>query len=306
MTSCIMFKRQLFSAALFFLSIISFGQTFLPLIEIGKKWNEYGYLYPDGQWTVYYYFGNDTVINDLGYVKLLQDSNIPDATINLAGFLRENAGGQVYFIPSSKNGQSTQNEEYLLYDFASQPGDTVEVYSEEWTGSCLITIDSVVSADYSNITRNKYYYHLLEGSWETSFWVEGLGSSFGLLSTCDATIDAGSYLLCVSKDTSLLYFNEEIYYTCEAPSTVSISEHFTDETPAIIPNPNDGNFMLKSGINEEFEFQLYNLLGELVADLFVSTNSVIDLSSYYGSSGMLIYMIRKDHQVINTGKMIVN
>lgn len=301
-----MLKHQIISIALIFTAIFSYSQTYLPLIEENKQWNEYGYLYPDANWTDFYYIGGDTVINDLDYVKLLWDSNVPNTSLYLIGFLRENEEGQVYYIGFDKADQFNRSEEYLLYDFDSQPGDILEVYSVEWAGTCMITIDSIISEDYFNITRNKYYYHLLEGSWETSFWVEGLGSSFGLLNTCSSWIDAGSYLLCVSKDTSLLYFNSEIGDNCEVPSTVSIIEHYDGEMPAIVPNPNDGNFILKSGIDEEFEFQLYNLAGELVINLSVSTNSAIDLSHYHHASGMFIYTIRKDHQAIKTGKMILN
>jgi hypothetical protein len=298
-------KHQLFSITLFFLSFISFGQSYLPLIEENKQWNEYGYLYPDANWTDFYYIGGDTVINDLDYVKLLWDSNVPNTSLYLIGFLRENDEGQVYYIELDKADPLNRSEEYLLYDFDSQPGDTLEVYSAEWSGSCMIMIDSVVPEEHFNITRDKYYYHLLEGSWETTFWIEGLGSSYGLLNACMNIIDAGSYLLCVSKDTSLLYFSPD-WGTCEVPCTVSVEEITPAEIFTIFPNPNNGTFVVKSNKDDFVEFQLYNLYGELITHFNVSTNANIDLSHYYNASGMLIYTIRKDHQTIKTGKMILN
>lgn len=299
------FKRlcQLLFTFILFASVNA--QTYLPLIENEKTWSELGYIWPDGNWTDFYSIGNNTIINDSLYYELLFDSNRPDISLTLFGYLRETTSGQVYFRPFTKSVKTFTDNEYLIYNFSSLPGDTLEVYSVVEQINCQIVIDSIVVGQYFNINRRQYYYHLLEGSMYSTYFIEGIGSSQGLFQTCMNLIDAGSELLCTKIDTSLLYYNP-YWHTCEVPSTVGIKENVDKIYIYIIPNPSNGIFMIKSYKSVEIKLMLYSLFGGLLEEITCSTNSILNFKKYSKSYNVLIYKIYQNNQIIKTGKLLLD
>ena len=114
------------------------------------------------------------------------------------GGLRDD-NGKIYFCPKD----STQ--EYLLYDFTVNPGDTVRnVYVEVMNTSAMLNDfiighNSIDTISINGIDRRRI---LVEGS----YWIEGIGNTQGLF--LEPWINVSNYILelnCMSYKDTILY-----------------------------------------------------------------------------------------------------
>lgn len=119
-------------------SMHALAQDYVPMIQSGKEWKVGDFHGPVSQTnkTEYYTLQGDTLIGDTSYTCWLCRYNNPTEEKTIyQGALRE-VNQRVYFIPSG------EDKEYLLYDFASEIGDTIEVYNGtegHGTVRCVIT-----------------------------------------------------------------------------------------------------------------------------------------------------------------------
>lgn len=152
--------------------------------------------YPSLQSVDYYCMGiADTVINAVQY------SQISNCLNGYRGALRD-ANGKVYYVPKDSV------QEYLLYDFTAESGDTVkDVYIEALSfgwfpgqGSLMdVSIGVVDSVLYGGIWRKRMR---LGGA----YWIEGIGNTQGLL--WDPFVNISNLLIkleCLSVNDSSIY-----------------------------------------------------------------------------------------------------
>lgn len=210
----------------------------------------------------------DTTIAARVYSKLMMFEN-PNDHVSMAqyvGAIRSDTCGSTYYIPKNKN-------EYLLYDFSKEVGDTI--HSDFLKDDLHIDYYEVVSVDSVDIEgiglRKRMVVESKEG---TGTWIEGIGSSKGLLwpvlpgyyylSTMHNTVNNyGRLLLCNYQ------FNKEAYKQWEgdcyyqgSSGTLASKQDFSDVK--IYPNPTRGNLTIDLLNKKDVVIKAYNQLGQEV------------------------------------------
>jgi len=265
---------------------ISFSQEYLPLPETNSKWiNTYSYLIPDPyphfeiiNFVNYCTPGVDTTINGFSYFI------IDTCDGGYKGAFR-NENGKVWFVP-----RNSQNE-FLLYDFSAQAGDTIlNVYIEGFSGffelhDLYVEPDAVDSILINGNYRKKIHF-------DAGDWIEGIGNSQGLFlepwpNISDYMVD----LYCMStNDTTLFpgYFVGD----CELPVGVKEMEN-SNLLLSIYPNPCINEFymeLMKSNRDDLNNIIVVNSFGQKISPAFKIENNTIRIEMESYPPG--IYFIR--------------
>ncbi len=220
-----------------FLLVLSLrAQQYHPLVDSGAVWSEEGWGLDWLGYTDYggskFWLDDDTIIDGTLYNQLKTRGNysfryiynppyvLPafgsDDSIRIVGGMREDSSKKVWlrvFSTSDYHWLVTPDVDILLYDFSLRLGDTfhlssinaivtlvdsIELLNGEWRSRISFAIDT-------NIT------------WQTNFWIEGIGSDGGMFGNFIFPFEAYGWLCCFKKSDELLY--ENIY----EPFGVSLS-----------------------------------------------------------------------------------
>lgn len=257
-------KKILVFQFLFF-TLFSSAQTsvYHPFPESNAFWNCV-YVYGDGicQDEIYYstIIGTDTNINGVTYYSLqtpeVNDIYPPSCNFISSGYkgcYRQDTGlRKVYFIPPG------QNTEMLLYDFNPNIGDTVM----KWQNSGLGCLDAFVVSSIDSVFVGGNYRKAWRGATANQQLIEGIGTTYGVLSPACNLFEGQYNLLCFKQD-SVIYPDGSL--GCDPLDEVDSPEF--KSSILISPNPvkcksritiNDPDFI---GCN----FMIYNSIGALVA-----------------------------------------
>lgn len=213
-----------------------------------------------------YKISGDTIVNSILYRKLwINGVNYwPDllsqfCSPNISGYIDEYAGAyredtlaqKVYYLPSGASSDT------LLYDFTVNVGDTLPLsYTVVVSNSVVTSIDSIL------IDNN--YRKRIEISADVGlnvFWIEGIGSTFGLLTTLEVQFEHYINLVCFIEDGLTIYPN--VTYPCD--SIVSIEERLSE--PEIIISPNPALDRIRIQVPENLivkSVQVCNVMGQIV------------------------------------------
>lgn len=167
-------------------------------------------------WSVYqqkYIAGGDTSINNLTYTKIYysSDSLANPHTWQLLAFIREDSM-KVYGMPKDST------KEYLLYDWGLEVGDTARVHFlitpyiqfATQVGSVKIQVMDVDSVSLGGQIRKQYQSAPVGyTAFNDEYWIEGIGSTYGLLTPSLQWFGASEYpipkLVCFSENELLIY-----------------------------------------------------------------------------------------------------
>jgi hypothetical protein len=183
----------------------------------------------------------DTLINDTLYNKMysLNDSILAIENASFIGGLREDVDFKVFV-------RLVNDKDRLLYNFKKEIGDTIWYSSfDSFIGLDYIVIESTDSVLLKNGEKRKRL-NIISDVGHGS-WIEGIGSTLGLLKPCEILMDncgtkstnsincgvQGSALLCFLFDNYLIYKN------CSGscfPITTSITG-VNNKDIKIYPNP---------------------------------------------------------------------
>jgi hypothetical protein len=113
---------------LLFVVIVQFcyGQEYHKLVDTNKLWSTLivEYIGPptfdSTLKTQHIRFGDDTIINGLIYKKVLETYNENLINWSYSGYIREDSSRKVYYL-----NYECYDEEYLIYDFNVNIGDTI-------------------------------------------------------------------------------------------------------------------------------------------------------------------------------------
>jgi hypothetical protein len=166
------------------------------LIVPGKQWV---FLFASGEppWEVTrqmcYEIGNDTIIAKENYKELVLTNNctLPQ---EIRGFIRETDNGKVYFL----NNYIHPEEEFLLYDFGMQVGDTTFYVYEQFP--YYYALDSTGTNE-----DGRKLFHITNSFKQSEIWIEGVGAKIGLLKEV-MTGESQIFTCCILGD-ELLYHN---------------------------------------------------------------------------------------------------
>jgi len=179
----------------------------------------------------------DTVINSTTYSRVVQlqlDSTGQVSGKNYVGAIRS-GGPIVRFIADLEVDENT------LYDFSLQAGDTIQV--KPWFGDFPIVraVDSVRTEDLAGQLRKVIYFHPGYEGAPVEFWMEGIGSSYGLLGrAADPFPDYGFDLLCFQQGNTYLNLTLIECFLPEVPDCGFSNTTDTMPLPVTVsPNPSN-------------------------------------------------------------------
>lgn len=246
-------------------SLIS--QEYIPMAVEGSQWiirNDDQYTPPlvDDLWE--YYASGDTCIDNECYKKVFRRELVtsydpppflPDGPYELFGLIRDDTlERKVYAILIDDYGECSSGDEFLLYDFSVEIGDTVSL--------CLIpsfidfVVNSITPMNYLGIETKAYTY--IEHDQE---YYEGLGSYYGLFEELFAPFK--------SANSRYIYHTFLYYYCRESPCdlVVGLPEYDNDEHALrIYPNPFTTSITIEYELYtiSTIQIAIYNMMGEVV------------------------------------------
>lgn len=290
-----------------------------------------------------YGLSGDTIISTKNYQKLylLSDTllTITEADVYVGGIRQENK--KVWMLPADQS-DGTAFEEFLLYDFSVELGDSIyfgkrpliglrgtysdgynfcgSAYFDDVDMGSLINIKGRVSGRYESksgvelhvntfTTDNKYDYGLPET------WLQGIGSESGLFfasweqrSMCGGSKFFGGYLICMKEKDEIKYLK----YGCtscfnqpfENEYWWSIESEFADNKAKVSYNIAAKNIKIESdGVNLPLHFKLFSIDGNLI-----TTHLALDSDTEVGidklPKGVYIYNITGKN-LSQSGKLII-
>lgn len=242
----------------------------------------------------------DTIISSTNYHKL----NVPIEVIfsnggcdtsgtwtipgHFVGSIRQDTSNKkVFFIPP------TDTIEQLLYDFNMAIGDTVKGYIERYISPA--NRDRVQSID-SVLVGNSYRKRWKINSWYNIYFIEGIGSTYGLVNPSPGNGTDGPIfdISCFHQNGQTLYPNTTT--NCEIITFVNSIDKFLNEIK-IYPNPSKGSFT--ADFNQSVKkIWLTDLLGNIIFNH--ETNNQTKLKIDNLSSGTYILTaVDKDGRTTN-------
>lgn len=254
------------------------GQDYIPITSEGAHWivrlDAMSTIEPvDGLWE--YHCSGDTSINDFTYKKiyfrnLVITQNGPpfqsDESYVLFGLLRDDTiNRKVYAIQILENYNTCPlDEEYLLFDFSLNVGDTANV--------CVLP-------DYYDFVVQEIHLTNVIGFNTRAFigmemFYEGMGSNYGLFEEMFSPFKKGG------KDR-YIYHTFLDYYCRESPCDllVSTTDILESQSFKLMPNPaSETIYIENSGINKIDIIIVYNILGQKELQ-FIGDLRIIDISS---------------------------
>lgn len=179
------------------------AQKYCKLVDTNKIWSNYcknsSQFMPSNSY--YIRFSKDTIIRDLIYNKVMRSDDSLQNSWYKYGYIRETADKKVYYLQNK-----TDTIDYKIYDFNVKKGDSIYINVMKALGDkFLFKIDSIDSIKIINNYRKRYY---LEGE----IWIEGIGSSDGILSsgaTASGLVGMKYSLLCFTENDTLKYKNPD-------------------------------------------------------------------------------------------------
>jgi hypothetical protein len=279
-----------------FVTVMTYSQDYYPLVVEDNTWNVMAVgLFPNFDTvfsTVTYKSSGDTVINSLTYKKMFSTWDEIPVNWNLYGCIREDDDRKVWL----KTELATQ--EFLLYDFMAAEGDTIQVGMELQEH---LYVDSITSIIINGSERQKFWMSCVEIPEYKEYWIEGIGSSKGIIWSNSGGLTGGSYeLLCMWNNGEQIFMNPD-YDFCYI-STVSIDEN-TTESIQIYPVPVTNNLKINNIINIGIKsISIIDFSGRIVRN-FEANSSILDVSTL--NSGIYFLRIKTENGEI-LKKMIKN
>ena len=277
----------LFSPALALSGVDAFAQTnvYHPFPDSNAVWNQTSWYLSSNVGVTephVLFLSGDTVISGLIYKKILSNGYVYyiapksccDYYNKYKGAVREDIPQRkIYFVPPSASG------EQLIYDFSLNVGDTLPGSILNSPGTNYISsIDSMlIGSNY----RKQFHVSMLGSAAPSDSnyvqLIEGIGSTFGLLSPLGIYVEGSTRLNCFIENQSVLY----TYPSGSCNMTVGVAENKTEENTVLIsPNPSAGVVKIES--QEKAKFSIYDIFGREVyqsTDYPTAQSTTVDLSS---------------------------
>jgi hypothetical protein len=285
------------------LQLIINAQPYVPMPTTKAVWTMLTTSFGGPAGSFKYGMYGDTIINTVSYKKIYENwgfnFNVAASNTYYRGAIRE-FGKKVYKV----NPGTTI--EGILYDFNLAIGDTARsidlygnVLKKKITGFNFIV--------YNGIMHRKW---ILQGG---EYWLEGIGSSYGLFNSLSQGFDWCSTLVCMSIDGTVQYNtttlgcnNATSPYNCDG-GFVGINELLIDNSRSIIfPNPFSSSAILKTTIElNDATLKIFDILGQEVLTHNHLNGQEIKIMKGNLNSGNYNYHLSQNGSLISKGKFIV-
>jgi hypothetical protein len=223
------------------------------IIDTNKVWNALRDCHfgspPNHKYKIW--LKNDTIIDSLVYKKAYCEGH-PVYTDSIIGYIRED-NRKIFFIYQISAYRNDWEEE-LLYDFNLEKNDSTIILGHIFKVNDVDTVD-INGNPIKRITFSD----------NDEYWLEGIGSNFGLISVGN-NVDTGACdnsLICF-KENEFEYVNEEFSASYCDLFTGMHNAPNTPEECKIIPNPayNNAPVKVKMPFKDHFTINIYASSGQ--------------------------------------------
>ena len=263
------------------------AQPYIPMLGQTNEWRvvscDFGCI------TDAYYTSGDTVVNGIEYLVL-------DGYHYIQGnfLIREDVQERKVYLKLL--GGHALLDEFPLYDFSIEDGDTVNVYnpiSPLPENGGKFVLDSVVVRTLETQDHRFFYLHAVNPVAylsQNTVWVEGVGSR-RLINTPGAAATEANHLACAFKDGVLQYSDTDSVFSC---GPLHVSDVRGASAMLIYPNPTNGNvyLQLKGGSTQAQKVEVYDMLGRPMVE--VRNKMEIDLSAL--KQGLYVITVTSETQ----------
>jgi hypothetical protein len=276
-------------------SLFAQAQTYKPLLDQFNEWR-FTYCFLGNCSDDTYYTDGDMQFGGYQY-KILDGYHFISRTI----WLREDTSTQKVYL-SYQLGQNGRREN-LLYDFALQVGDSIDMknpLSPFLLDAGYYTLDSILMDQLNDGNYYRHYYlspsvsNTLSSN--TAEWIEGVGS-LSLINAPSGSpdLDGVGKLSCFFKSGSLFYSNLDSTTACIPSITLNIDPFNSSfDAVSVYPTFVEKHCLIK-GIKQIKNIAIYNANGSLMLHKRVSDTYEIDLNLEYFSSG-IYFLVLSDKQ----------
>lgn len=303
------------------------AQQYHPLLDSGAVWNQ---TVTYGDWNngpVYFTTGyhlftlGDTVIQSVTFKKLWAEPTFAYTIDNgsysggnftadpvLIGGLMEDPEMKVWFRPLKNsegfgcNDMMYGDSVYLMYDFGVSVGDSIQ---SMYYPSLVDSMDSVqlLNGEY----RKRYW---LNNIWNNEVWIEGIGSSRGLLSSQDYLFECLSNLCCYIKGNEVLYsgsYDFSIIADCGTFLLLVYSNPFSKLILELSPNPAT-DFLTIHFSSPDYstaEIRIADLLGRNLFSGEIKSGESRSVSTEKWSGSVVHCQLWKGGELLTTRKVVI-
>lgn len=228
------------------------GQEYVPFPTENCRWNVFyagtcSEEEPPDTLLLRYTLHGDTTINEISYRKLcLESGDTASPKITPIGGIRE-ADKKIYYCGLTIVGGSF-SEEYLLYDFTKQVGDTIKHDAYSYWYSVVLEVGSV---QVNGVSRKMYKVDNHWYSHRIDTIIEGIGSvKNGLLGHISDIPTCGTHYwehICFCENGTPVYINPAYDACYPARFFSGIADEMVNEADVtVFPNPFNGSFRVEN------------------------------------------------------------
>jgi hypothetical protein len=299
--------------ALFILAILSYQlksytQVSDRIVDTSKQWSMMSHLYAgvDLDINVCLYswfikFSGESTIDSISYFKVYKAEDSLAQKWTLVGYIREN-DKNVY-------GRTlTDDQEYLMYDFNVEVNDTIHV-ADPFTSPRYLefVVSDIDSVSLINCKKKRIKFSAEDGL--EKYWIEGIGSTDGVIYRVMDFVGAGRALLCFHEKGTLQYTHPKYNKCFYLPQTLlKIKQVHLQNNISIYPNPASDYIYISVDrplLNlNNLIFKLYNLNWQLVYKQKFKIEEEVGINLAHVSPGAYVYIIVADDKLYQINKLI--
>ena len=279
------------SVVILFLISITTTLNAQNLVDTNNVWSTVECLAGGACGTTVVTFGSDTLINSILYKKVLETTDSVNYSNSFITAAREDTSAhKVYFYGGN---------EFLAYDFSLQQGDT---FYNSWGWNYLVLMTDSITL--LNGEKRKRIY--LDSPYQ-EVWIEGIGSSFGVLAPnfYDHTADLLSNLNCYKENDTLKYANPnypDCYYVSTGIFNVSGNIEYTVSP---MPFSSQAKITFKNPAREILSLKIYDPEGRLVNCIPNISGNEIQIERGGMKEGIYYFDLRGEKIRSIKGKLVI-
>jgi len=269
------------------------------LLKPGKRWNVILLSYVEhgiDSTTYFNKFEGDTIINSLKYLRAWESLDVNFNNKTLMGFAREDSLVGLYF-------RDLHDNEGLMYKYNLKNGDSLVTANYNKMGGgvhnyLVIGTDSIlIGYKY----KKRYTLQQSHHTFVHETWIEGIGSSFGILYSGSITVGSQYYFQCYYEKDAMIYRNPD-YSECYYPTikTALQSVRYPESQTNVFSSSNHNIINIKSQVDNSV--RIYNSCGMYVETITVLANQEYSLNVSSYPKG--IYFVSTSKNLLGAKKFI--
>ena len=242
-------------------------------------------------------FEGDTTIADTLYMRIYSsDSEFQDNWYPY-GAIREDKSNKVFL--------HRDDTKCLLYDFNLEKGDSILTHFGHYVYAA--DVYNVYLESFEDSLKRIDFSFVKEGGIIEAYWIEGVGSSHGILEGANnvGLVGGGWAMVCFLESGNLMFKNDR-FDECYPSGYVMSAENINTISPSIKLSigSNRITFSLEEFPNMNSSLSIFDISGRLIWEEGISGTNQISVPRSLFDSGIFIYsFLASDRQIC--GKFVL-